>query len=62
MKIIGNPHMQKYFMLYDVFYYAKSYNKQNAKVVCRFDRLRTAHSKRQKAISALEKGIGQPHI
>ena len=25
-------------------------NKQNAKVICRFDRLRTAHSKRQKAI------------
>ena len=29
-------------------------NKQSAKVICRFDRLRTAHSKRQKAIEALE--------
>ena len=25
-------------------------NKQSAKVICRFDRLRTAHSKRQQAI------------
>ena len=29
-------------------------NKQSAKVICRFDRLRTAHSKSQKGICALE--------
>ena len=30
-------------------------NKQSAKVICKFDRFRTAHSKRQKTIWALEK-------
>ena len=30
-------------------------NKKSAKVICRFDRLWTAHTKRQKAIWALEK-------
>ena len=46
----------------DVFYYAKLSNKQNAKVICRFDRLRRVHSKRQKAIWALQKVIRHPHI
>ena len=35
-------------MLHKVFYYGKINNKQSAKVFCRFDRLRTVHSKRQK--------------
>ena len=44
--------MQKCFMQHKVlFYYAKINNKQSAKVICRFDTLRTAaHSKSQKAI------------
>ena len=29
-------------------------NKKSAKVICRFDRLRTAHSKSQKAIRVIE--------
>ena len=29
-------------------------NKETVKVICRFDRLVTAHSKRQKAIGALQ--------
>ena len=29
-------------------------SKQNAKVICSFDSFRTAHSKRQKAIEAME--------
>ena len=36
----------KYFMLHKAF--------DCAKVICRFDRLGTVHSKRQKAIGALE--------
>ena len=42
-KIISCPHT-KYFMLHKVFYYAKLSNKQSAKVICTFDRLRTAYS------------------
>ena len=32
-------------------------DKQNAKVIYRFDRLRTAHSKRQKAIRGIGKAM-----
>ena len=38
-------------------------NKQSAKVICSFDRLRTAHSKSQKAtIMSHGKLIGHPYI
>ena len=39
-------------MLHKVLYYARL--KQSAKVIYRFDRLRTAHSKSQKAIGVME--------
>ena len=43
------PHMHaKYFMLHKVFYSAKLSDQQSTEVICRFDRLRTTHSKRQK--------------
>ena len=35
-------------------------NKQSANVICRFDRLRTAHSKIQKAILVME-NLSAPH-
>ena len=37
-------------MLHKVFYCTKLSNKQSAKVICRFDRLRTAYRKSQKGI------------
>ena len=37
-------------------------DKQNIKVIYRFDRLRTAHSKRQKATRGIGKVIGHPLI
>ena len=45
-KVIGLPHMQKCFMLRRYSIVKKLSNKQSAKVICRLDRLRTAHSKR----------------
>ena len=41
-------------MQHKIFYCVKLSNKQSAKVICRFDRLRTAHSKSQKAIYAMQ--------
>ena len=44
-KIIGYPCTQKYFMLPNVISIVqKLSNKQSAKVICRFDRFRTAQS------------------
>ena len=45
-KIIGRPSIQEYFMKHKELYSKKLSNKQSAKVICRFDRLRTAYSKR----------------
>ena len=44
------PTHAKYLMQYEGIYsiMQKLRNKQNANVICRFDRLRTTHSKRQK--------------
>ena len=50
----GLPTHEKYFMPDKAFYGAKLSNKQNAKVICRFHGLRTAHSESQKAIWAME--------
>ena len=55
-KIIGQPRMQKICMLRKVFYIAKI--KQGAEVICRNDRLRTAHSKRQTSHMSIGKLIG----
>ena len=44
-KIIGRPHKQEYFMQHRAIVQKLS-NIQSAKVICRFDRLTTAHSKR----------------
>ena len=33
---------------------SKKHNKQSAKMICRFDRLRTAHSKRQTSHMSFE--------
>ena len=60
-KIIGCPHT-KYFMLHKVFYCAKLSNKQSAKVICTFDRLRTAHSNKQTSYINIGKLIICPHI
>ena len=53
-KIIGCPCTQKYFMQHKeaiLFRKKELRNKQSAKVICRFDRLR-AHSKKQKRLSS----------
>ena len=47
-------------MQHKVFYCAKS-NKQSTKVICRFDRLRTAHSKRQRGHMIITKLIAATH-
>ena len=44
----------KILMLHKVFYCVKLSNKQSTKVICRSDRLRTAHSKSQKALWVME--------
>ena len=51
-KIIRDPLTQIY-RLHKVFNYELS-NKWSAKVICRIDRLRTAHSKRQTSYMSLE--------
>ena len=43
-----------YFTLHKVFYCAKSSYKQSTKVICRLDRLGTAHSKGKKAVLIME--------
>ena len=43
----SEAHAHKTFMLHKAFYCAKLSNKQSAKVICMFDRLRTAHRNRQ---------------
>ena len=46
-KIIRRPLMHaKYFMLHKVFFVQKLSNKQSAKVICRLDKLRMAHTAR----------------
>ena len=45
-KIIGRPSIQEYFMKHKELYSKTLSNKQSARVICRFDRLRTAHRKR----------------
>ena len=46
-KIIGHPRMQIFYATQGSYSTAqKLFNKQSAKVVCRVDRLRIAHSKR----------------
>ena len=47
-KIMGHPHMQNILCYTKYSTVEKFSNKQNAKVNCRFDRLGTAHSKKQK--------------
>ena len=47
----------EYFMLDKVFYCARLSNKQSAKVICRFDRHRTADSKGQKSHMNIDKII-----
>ena len=46
-KITDCARMQKYFMLHKISIVQKLSINQSAKVICRFDRLRTAYSKRQ---------------
>ena len=53
------PTHAKIYMLRKVFYSTKI--KQSAKVICRFDRLRTAHSKRQTSHMSIENLSGHPH-
>ena len=38
------PKHANIFLLHKIFYCAKVSNEQSAKVICRFDRLRAAHS------------------
>ena len=54
-KIIGHPRTQNINFSCSTRYtiVQKLSNKQNAKAICKFDRLRTSHSKRQKNIEKL---------
>ena len=52
--IISCLHMQKIFHAAQGILFCAKINKQSAKAICRFERLRTSHSKRQKAIQALK--------
>ena len=61
-KIIGRPRSQNILCCTRYSIVQKLRNKQSAKVIYRFDRLRTAHSKRQKAIMSIVKLIDRPHI
>ena len=55
-KIISRPRMQKQFMQHKVYYCAKLSNKQSAKVICRFDRLRKHYTARdRKSYMSIEK-------
>ena len=47
--------MQKIFHAAQGIRFCAKINKQSAKGICRFERLRTSHSKRQKAIQALKR-------
>ena len=47
--------MQKIFHAAQGILFGAKINKQSAKAICRFERLRTLHSKRQKAIQVLKK-------
>ena len=54
-KIIGRPRTNENFMQHRVFYCTKiKSNKQSAKVICRFNRLRTSYSKRHKGDTRIE--------
>ena len=59
--MIGRPRMQK-LMQHKAFYCVKVSIKHGAKVICKFDRLRTAHSKSQKSHMCNAKLIGCPCI
>ena len=55
--------MQEYFMQHKVFYIAqKLSNKQSAKVICRFNSLRTALSEGLNSHMSIGKLIGRPRI
>ena len=54
-KIIGCPCMQNILCRTKYSTVQKLSNKQSAKVICRFDRLKTSHSKRQKSQMSIEK-------
>ena len=56
------PTHAKYFMLHKTFFCAELSNKQSAEVICRFDRLKTAHRKRQTSHVTIAKLISRPHI
>ena len=47
-KIIGRPHMQKYFMV-QRYSLVQKLSTESAKVICKFDRRRTAHGRSQKS-------------
>ena len=53
-KIIGYPRMQNILSCTRYSILQTLSKKQSANMICKFDRLRTAHRKRQKAIWALE--------
>ena len=61
-KIIGHPHMQNILCYTRYSIVHKLSNKQSTKVICRFDRFRTAHSKRQRSHMSIGNLIGRPHI
>ena len=45
VSLASATHALRIFMLHEVFYCAKLSDKWNVKVICRFDILRTAHTK-----------------
>ena len=47
--------MKKIFHAAQGILFCAKINKQSAKAICRFERLRTSHSKRQKAVQALKR-------
>ena len=61
-KIIGHPRTHNVFCNTRYSIVQKLSNKQSAKVTCRFDRLRIAHSNRQTSHMSIGELILRPHI
>ena len=57
-KINGSPHTKNILCNTRYSIVQNLNNKQSAKVICRFDRLITAHSKRQTSYMSIRKLIG----
>ena len=60
--MIGRPQMQNFSCCTRYAIVKKLSNKHSAKVICKFDRLRTLHNKRKKSLMSIEKIIVCPRF